>query len=37
MTAVRVSHTATLLENGKVLIAGGFDQTTDYRSAELYH
>jgi hypothetical protein len=29
-------HTATLLPNGQVLIAGGFDQSIDYAAAELY-
>ena len=37
MTANRGDHTATLLANGKVLIAGGADQTgTGLASAELY-
>jgi hypothetical protein len=36
MYAPTQGHTATLLPNGQVLIAGGFDQTTDYAAAELY-
>jgi hypothetical protein len=37
MTAIRAQHTATLLRNGKVLIAGGGDATgTAQSSAELY-
>jgi hypothetical protein len=37
MTSARTSHTATLLNNGKVLVAGGYDNTgTTPASAELY-
>ncbi|HXC16078.1 MAG TPA: kelch repeat-containing protein [Holophagaceae bacterium] len=36
MTAIRGLHTATLLPNGKVLIAGGVNATTYLSSAELY-
>jgi hypothetical protein len=38
MTAVRALHTATLLTNGKVLVAGGadFNSYTSLASAELY-
>lgn len=37
MTTQRAGHTATLLKNGKVLLAGGFDGTIGgLRSTELY-
>ncbi len=37
MTTSRAVHTATLLANGKVLIAGGFDEHGNYlSSAEIY-
>jgi large repetitive protein len=32
----RAAHTATLLANGKVLIAGGFNSTANLASAEVY-
>ncbi len=36
MTAVRSGHTATLLKNGLVLLAGGFDDEDPVATAELY-
>ena len=37
LATARVYHTATLLPNGKVLVAGGADTRGDYvASAELY-
>jgi hypothetical protein len=36
MNAGRMGHTATLLNNGKVLITGGYDRTTSLSSAELF-
>lgn len=36
MTIARASHTATLLHDGKVLIAGGFGEAERLASAELY-
>ena len=36
MTTERVGHSATVLATGKVLLAGGFDQTRVLASAELY-
>ncbi len=37
MTAARFEHTATLLQNGQVLIAGGQSSTGPLSSAELYN
>ncbi|HVM49064.1 MAG TPA: kelch repeat-containing protein, partial [Candidatus Acidoferrum sp.] len=36
MITARTDHTATLLPNGKVLVAGGTDYTNVFASAELY-
>src|SRR5262245_61427237 len=36
MTANRTHHTATLLPNGEVLIAGGLAGSSDLASAEIY-
>ena len=36
MAATRYGHTVTLLPNGKVLIAGGFDNTSSLKTAEIY-
>lgn len=36
MTTPRINHSATLLPNGKVLIAGGSNGTTELGTAEIY-
>jgi N-acetylneuraminic acid mutarotase len=37
MSVARVGHTATLLRNGQVLVAGGENSTNGLSSAELYN
>ena len=37
MTGARCEHTATLLNNGNVLVAGGYNPATALASAELYN
>ena len=36
LTSARGLHTATLLPNGKVLVAGGWNGSTHFASSELY-
>ena len=36
MISPRYAHVAALMQNGKVLVAGGFDQTNILASAEIY-
>ena len=36
LNTARIDHTATLLSNGMVLVAGGYDRTATLASAELY-
>lgn len=36
MTTVRVGHGLVALSNGSVLAVGGFDESDDLRSAEIY-
>src|SRR4051794_6819090 len=36
LTTGRYAHTATLLPSGKVLVAGGWNDSTSFASAELY-
>ncbi|HEY3319857.1 MAG TPA: kelch repeat-containing protein, partial [Planctomycetota bacterium] len=36
MGTARYSHTSTLLQNGRILVAGGWDGSTTFASAELY-
>jgi N-acetylneuraminic acid mutarotase len=37
MAASRIAPTATLLQNGKVLVTGGYSSSTYYATAELYN
>jgi large repetitive protein len=37
LNLARSDHTATLLANGKVLAAGGYDGTASLASAEIYN
>jgi N-acetylneuraminic acid mutarotase len=37
MSVARFDHTATLLQNGAVLVAGGADLTTNFSTADLYN
>jgi hypothetical protein len=36
LATARAAHTATLLPDGRVLIAGGYDGSKEFASAELY-
>jgi hypothetical protein len=36
LATAREGHTATLPPDGRVLLAGGFDDSSDFTSAELY-
>ena len=36
MISPRIAHVAALMQNGKVLVAGGFDGTNILASAEIY-
>jgi hypothetical protein len=37
MTTTRANHTATLLPNGTVLVAGGYSSSSTLSSAEIYN